>query len=84
MQYRASKLKSFAVLRAGSKACRIGKFAISFWFVDAEGKIDEERMVRLGRFLRISRDIGLPGALAGLERYMETESLKEHLSGPGS
>jgi hypothetical protein len=57
--------------------------AISFWFVGAEGKIDEERMVRLGHFLRISRHIGLSGALPGLERYMEIESLKEQLSGPG-
>jgi hypothetical protein len=37
----------------------------------------------LGCFLRISRDIGgLPDALPGLERYMETETLKEQLSGP--
>jgi hypothetical protein len=83
MQYGASKLRSFAAFRAGSQACGISKFAISFWFVGAEGKIDEERMLRLGRFLRISRDIGLPGALPRLERYMETESLKEQLSGPG-
>jgi hypothetical protein len=31
-------------------------------------------MARLGRLLRISRDIGLPpGALPGLEWHMETE-----------
>ena len=41
-------------------------------------------MVRWGHFLRISRLIGLPGALPGLERHMETESFKEQLSGPDS
>ena len=83
MQYRASKLRSFAAFRAGSQVRRIGKLALSFWFAEAEGKIDEECMLPLGRFLRFSRHIGLPGALPGLERYMETESLKEQLSGPG-
>jgi hypothetical protein len=48
------------------------------------GKIDEKRMLPLGRFLCISRDIGLPSALAGLERYMETGYFKEQLSGPDS
>jgi hypothetical protein len=38
-------------------------------------------MVRWGHFLRISRLIGLPGALPGLERHMENESLKGQLSG---
>jgi hypothetical protein len=39
-------------------------------------------MVRLGRFLRISCHIGLPGTLPGLERHMEVESIKEQLAGP--
>jgi hypothetical protein len=34
-------------------------------------------MVQLGRFLRISRHIELPGALPGLERRMEIEPFKE-------
>ena len=83
MQYQASRLRSFAGLRASSKACGIGKFAISFWFVGAEGKIDEERMVQLGHFLRVIRHIGLPGAFPGLERLVDSESRKEQLSGPG-
>lgn len=38
-------------------------------------------MVRVGRFLRINCHAGLPGTLAGLERYMEIESLEEQFSG---
>jgi hypothetical protein len=44
---------------------------------EPRAKNDEESMVQLGRFLRISCHIGMPGAIPGLERYMETESLKE-------
>jgi hypothetical protein len=41
-------------------------------------------MVRLGRLLRISRYVGgLPSALPRLERHMEIECFKEHLSGSG-
>lgn len=40
-------------------------------------------MLWLGYSLRVSRHVGLPGAFHGLERYMETESLEEQLSGPG-
>ncbi len=39
-------------------------------------------MVQLGHFLRVSRHIGLPGALPGLERHLENESLKRQLSRP--
>jgi hypothetical protein len=46
------------------------------WFIGAEGKIDEEREVQLGHFLRIGRGIGLPGTFRRLERHLETESLK--------
>jgi hypothetical protein len=46
-------------------------------------EVDDERMSQVVNFLGISRYIGLPGALCGLERYMETESRKEQLSGPG-
>jgi hypothetical protein len=59
-----------------------GKLVISIWFAGTEGKVDEERQIWLGRLLRVSRHIGLPGALGGLEWYMETESFKEQLSGP--
>jgi hypothetical protein len=55
-------------------------YGLSKWAV---GKNDEERMVQLGRFLRISRHIGLPKALTGLEWFMEIESLKKQLSRPG-
>jgi hypothetical protein len=34
-------------------------------------------MVQLGRFLRISRHIGMPDAFPGLERHMEIEPFKE-------
>jgi hypothetical protein len=37
-------------------------------------------MLRLGHFLGISRYIGLPNALLGLERYMEIEPLKQQFS----
>jgi len=59
-----------------------GKFAISFWFVGAEGRIDEERVVQLCHFLRIRCHIGLPDALPGLEWHVENEPLKKQLSGP--
>ena len=59
------------------------KLVTSIWFAGTGGKVDEERQIRLGRLLRISRDIGrLPGALPGLERHMEIEYLKEQVSGP--
>jgi hypothetical protein len=38
-------------------------------------------MVQLGHFLRVSRHIGLPDILPGLERHLENESLKGQLSG---
>jgi hypothetical protein len=47
------------------------------------GKNNEESVVHLDRFMRISRDSGMPLALRGLERYMDTESLKEQFSKPG-
>lgn len=34
-------------------------------------------MVELGRFLRISRHIGMPGAFSSLGRHMEIEAFKE-------
>lgn len=45
-----------------------------------EDEIDEERVLRLGYFLRIGYDIGLPSPLPGLERYMAIEHLKGQLS----
>ena len=53
---------------------------IRIWW-NAAGKIDEKCTLRLGYFLRISRHIGLPDTLLGLERLMENESLKRQLSG---
>ena len=38
---------------------------------------DGESVVQLGRFLRISRHVGMPGAFPGLEWYLESEFLKE-------
>jgi hypothetical protein len=38
-------------------------------------------MVQLRHFLRVSRQLVLAGALPGLERHMENESLKGQLSG---
>jgi len=49
----------------------------------AEGKIDEEMHSSVGHFLRISRHIGLPSAFLGLERHMETESLKKQFPRSG-
>jgi hypothetical protein len=53
---------------------------IRIWW-NAEGKIDEKCTLRLGYFLRISRHIGLPDTLPGLERHLENESFKGQLSG---
>ena len=39
-------------------------------------KNDEASIVELGRFLRVSRYIGMPVVLPGLERHMEIGSLK--------
>jgi hypothetical protein len=60
-----------------------GKLVISIWFAGTEDKVDEERQIRLGRRLRVSRYSGLPVVLPGLERHMEIEYLQEQLSGPG-
>jgi hypothetical protein len=67
-----------APVRRGS-----GKLVISHWFARTEGKVDEERQIRLGRLLRVSRYSGLRVVLPGLERHMEIEYLKEQFSGPG-
>ena len=69
---------SDAPVRRGS-----GKLVISHWFASTEGKVDEERQIRLGRLLRVSRYSGLPVVFPGLERHMEIEYLQEQFSGPG-
>jgi hypothetical protein len=52
--------------------------------VSAKRNIDEERILRLDHFFGISRYVGLPNALLGLEWYVDTEFLKEQLSWPDS
>jgi hypothetical protein len=69
---------SDAPVRRGS-----GKLVISHLFASTEGKVDEERQIRLGRLLRVSRYSGLPVVFPGLERHMEIEYLQEQFSGPG-
>ena len=41
----------------------------------------EECRIRSGRFLLVTRYVGLRDALLGLERHVETESAEEQLSG---